>query len=213
MPAKPSQDKQEKSIVNIVQNMLQSGESADKILLTLKEMGITDEQSKTLLMMAQTNTFAVLQGDIKQQVSETIEQKLPDYENDLANKITELNKTSQDGIKDFVLLEAGKNEQKFEEKIQGHVDKMLDISVEQDKKVDIIKQKLDDLGANYAKTVLGSTKWLFYMRVTAFAIGIGIAGFLIYRISTLSPGYSIDFLIFYIVLGIVSAILLVLSLI
>lgn len=211
MPAKNGL--QEKSIVNIVQNMLQSGESADKILATLKEMGITDEQSKTLLMMAQTNTFAVLQGDIKQQVSETIEQKLPDYENDLANKITELNKASQETIKTQVLQEADKKEHVFEEKVQGHVDKMLDISVDQDKKIDLIKGKLDDLGANYAKTVLGSTKWLFKMRIAAFVVGLGIAGFLIYKISYLSPGYSIDYLIFYIVLGIVAAILLVLSLI
>lgn len=206
-------DNKEKGVINIIQNMLASGQSADKIMQTLKEMGVNSEQAKTLLMMAQTNSFAVLKGDIAKLVNENLESNYPNMEKRLAKMIDDKSDLAKKDVQDSVLKTLKSEEDSFNVEQKKMVDKVVNISVEQDTKIARIKNKLNNLGANYDKLVLGSTKSLFYMRISAFALGIILTIILIVKFIMLAPGYSIDYLIFFIVSGLIAAVLLVLSLI
>lgn len=206
-------DNKEKSIINIIQNMLASGESADKILSTLKETGINNEQAKTLLMMAQTNSFAVLKGDISKMVDENLAKNYPEIEKRLINLINSKSDSAKKEILDNILTTVKKEESSYQANQKKMVDKIINISVEQDTKIGRIKNKLNELGANYDKLSLGSTKSILYMRIAAFVVGIILTIILVIKFIGLAPGYSIDYLIFFAVFGLLAAVLLVLSLI
>lgn len=202
-----------KSIVNIIETMLSNGESADKIMLTLKDLGVQEEQAKTLLMMAQTNSFAVLKGDISQQVNDKLNESYPKLEKQLTEIVNQKTIEAQNNISKNVLNEISTKEQNYEQEQKKTVDKVINISVEQDQKIEVIKNKMNEIGTNYDKLALGSTKSLLYLRIASFVIGLALLIILIIKFFTLMPGYSIDYLIFYAIIGILSAILMVLSLI
>ncbi len=209
----PVEDNKEKSIVTIIQNMLSSGETADKIIANLKEMNVPEEQAKTLLMIAQTNTLAVLKGDVTQMVNEQMNLKYPNLEKQLTQIVNDKVKTAETDVYGQVSTELKKSVDINSANQTKMADKIIGISVEQDQKIELIKQKLNELGTNYDRLALGSTRSLVYMRFAAFIIGLGLIGFLIFKIFNLVPGYSIDYLIFYAIVGLLAAILLVLSLI
>lgn len=205
-------DNKEKSIIAIMQNMLSKGETAESIISNLKQMGISEEQSKTLLMLAQTNTLAVLKGDVKQMVNDEFSVKYPEFENTLTEKLNVKTDANKERVKQEVLLEMTKQNDEFQKKQIDYSNKLTNISLEQDAKIEVIKNKLNEVATNYDKLALGSTKSLFALRIASVVIGILIAIFLIYTLFTLVPGYSIDYLFFYIILGIISAVLIVLGL-
>ncbi len=205
-------DDKEKSIIGIMQNMLSKGETAESIISNLKQMGIAEEQAKTLLMLAQTNTLAVLKGDVKQMVNDEFGVKYPEFEQNLTEKLNVKTDANKERVKQEVLLEMNKQNDEFQKKQIEYSDKLTNISVEQDAKIEVVKSKLNEIATNYDKLALGSTKSLFAMRIASVIFGILIAIFLIYKLFTLMPGYSIDYLFFYIILGIISAVLIVLGL-
>jgi len=206
------EEQKEKSIVSIIQNMLSTGESADKILQTLKEMNIPEEQAKTLLMIAQTNTLSVLKGEVAQMVKEQMNTSYPELEKRLTNVVNDKMNTSESQITDKVLTNVKTTETEYQEKQKQLVDKVVNVSVEQDTKIALIKNKLNELGSNYDKLALGSTKSMLYLRVGSFVLGLALLVILIYKLFAVSPGYSIDYLIFYVILGLISAVLFVLAL-
>jgi hypothetical protein len=205
-------DDKEKSIIGIMQNMLSKGETAESIISNLKQMGIAEEQAKTLLMLAQTNTLAVLKGDVKQMVNDEFSFKYPEFENTLTEKLNVKTDANKERVKQEVLLEMNKQNEDFQKKQIEYSNKLTNISVEQDAKIEVVKNKLNEVATNYDKLALGSTKSVFAMRIASVAIGIIIAIILIIKLFTLMPGYSIDYLFFYIILGIISAVLIVLGL-
>lgn len=207
------EDKKEQSIVTIIQNMLSTGKSAEEIMQNLKEIGVPEEQAKTLLMIAQTNTLAVLKGDVIQMVNEQFAAKYPEFENQLTQTMNDKIKLAQEEIYKRVSEETKKSVDTYNLEQSKMVDKVVNISVEQDQKIELIKNKLNELGANYDKLALGSTKSLLYIRITSFVIGAILTAILVYRFFDLTPGYSIDYLIFYGIIGLLAGILLILSLI
>lgn len=205
-------DDKQKSIVTIIQNMLSQGENADNILLNLKQMGVPEDQAKTLLMIAQTNTLAVLKGEVKNIVSEEFDEKYPNFEEKLKENINDKVNKTETIIKKEVFETLNNKTKEFQTEQQKYVDKIVNVSVQQDSKIQQIQNKLNELGSNYDKLAIGSTKSFFYLRIASFCIGIIIAIFLIYKLFTLVPGYSIDYLLFYIIAGLIATILIVLGL-
>lgn len=207
------ESKQQQSIVTIIQNMLASGETADKIMQTLKDMDVPEEQAKTLLMISQTNTLSVLKGDIAQMINEYLNLRYPDLEKRLTEMVVVKMQASQTAITDNVLTTVKKTEDEYQAKQQKLVDKVVNVSVEQDTKIEVVKNKLNELGATFDKVALGSTKSMIAMRISAFVVGLALTVILIVKFLNISPGYSIDYLIFYAIIGLLAGILFVLSLI
>jgi hypothetical protein len=65
----------EKSIIQIIQKMVQENEPEDKIIGTIKSMGVEEEQAKRLLLIAQADTFTLLSSEIDKIVQQKVDEK------------------------------------------------------------------------------------------------------------------------------------------
>ncbi len=65
------------SIISVIQRMVASGESEENIIKTLRGLGVGTEQAKRLLLLAEANTFAVLQNEIGKIVRDYVEEEKP----------------------------------------------------------------------------------------------------------------------------------------
>ena len=65
----------EKSIIQIIQKMVQENEPEEKIIGTIKSMGVEEEQAKRLLLIAQADTFTLLSSEIDKIVQQKVDQK------------------------------------------------------------------------------------------------------------------------------------------
>ncbi len=93
----------EASIIEIIEEMVRAGESEEKIVQTLKDIGISDKQAKKLLLLGEADTFALLKNEIRKIVKEDMEKEKE------------------------VLLEAISDEiEKSEEKVETHVKKAIE---------------------------------------------------------------------------------------
>lgn len=73
MPAPTGAPTDEPSIIEIIQNMVKEGESEDKILTTLSQLGVDQKKAQRLLLLAQADTFALLRNEISKIVKQDIE--------------------------------------------------------------------------------------------------------------------------------------------
>jgi len=71
--------KGEASIIQTVQKMVSEGESEEKIIHTLGQLGFSAEQAKRLLLVGQAETFGLLKKEIAKIVSEELGKEMPQY--------------------------------------------------------------------------------------------------------------------------------------
>lgn len=62
----------DKSIIQIIQKMVQDNEPEEKIINTLESMGVSTDQAKRLVLIAQADTFTLLSSEIDKIVQEKI---------------------------------------------------------------------------------------------------------------------------------------------
>ena len=62
----------DKSIIQIIQKMVQDNEPEEKIITTLESMGVSEDQAKRLVLIAQADTFTLLSSEIDKIVQEKI---------------------------------------------------------------------------------------------------------------------------------------------
>jgi uncharacterized membrane-anchored protein YjiN (DUF445 family) len=65
----------EASIIEIIEKMVQAGEPEEKILQSLKDIGVKESQAKRLLLLGEANTFAVLKNEIRKLVKEDMKKE------------------------------------------------------------------------------------------------------------------------------------------
>lgn len=76
MPAPLSQSSSpgsEPSIIEIIQTMVREGESEQKILQTLQQLGVEPQKAQRLLLLAQADTFALLRSEISKIVKQDVD--------------------------------------------------------------------------------------------------------------------------------------------
>jgi len=67
----PTNDK-DKSIIQIMQKMVRDNEPEEKIIASLQSLGVSTQQAKRLLLIAQADTFTLLGSEINKIVKETV---------------------------------------------------------------------------------------------------------------------------------------------
>ncbi len=134
--------------------MVQEGQPREKIVATLSELGVSEDQAKKLLLIAEADTFTLLRreigGLVKQEFSsqkkdfeEIIHKDLERMEEDEKGKIKQLAMAEISGAEEAVLKE-GKS---FEE----HVNKTIASS---DRTVSLVKVALDSINGKMAQMEL-----------------------------------------------------------
>lgn len=75
MPINPV--KRQASIIQLIREMVQRGESEEAIVKTLKDIGVDSKKAKQLLFLGQADTFAILKGEISKIVASDLEKEKP----------------------------------------------------------------------------------------------------------------------------------------
>ncbi|VVB74231.1 Uncharacterised protein [uncultured archaeon] len=68
------------SIIEVIQKMVQDGEPREKILKTLNDLGVKDEQATRLLMIAEADTLTLLKKEINNMVKQEFSLQKKDFE-------------------------------------------------------------------------------------------------------------------------------------
>jgi hypothetical protein len=133
------------SIIEVIQKMVQEGSSREKILQTLHDLGVNEEQSKRLLLIAEADTFTLLKREIASLVkSGFVEQKTgfvdlikKDFERaeqEEKLKVTEIATASLRDVKEDIVSES--------RNFEGRINKVIGDS---QKTVSLVKVALDSL--------------------------------------------------------------------
>jgi predicted XRE-type DNA-binding protein len=201
------------SVINIIQEMLQKGESEEKIFSTLKEIGVNETQIKNLLLIAQADTYSLLKSEIATFTKDKINDEFPKYKKELYDEITKYNAKELTDVRSEIALDLKNKQDNFEQK---QVEKLEKVTQFVESTKELQGQQKDDilrLDEKLEETKLGSTKSIRLLRIIGFIVGLLLILLTAYKFFTLNVGASLDFMILYVITLVAGIVLLILSLI
>ncbi len=144
----------QESIIDIIQRMVQEGQPQEKIIQTLHDLGVNDEQAKRLLMIAEADTFTLLKKEINSMVKEEIfSQKkgfediihadIKSIEDEEKSNVTDLARNQLKGVEEDIVAST--------KLFEGRVNKVID---ESQRSVSLVKVALDSLNSRLAQMEL-----------------------------------------------------------
>jgi len=143
--------KEEASIIEIIQEMVAKGESEEKIVKTLKDLGVEPEKAKRLLLLGQADTFALLKNEIVSFVKQELATQQPEIKKFIQDETTRAGQEMKKTVENAVMTDI-KNYEKditgqsktFQEQINDTVQKMADLNTR-------VKEQLNALGEKVGK--------------------------------------------------------------
>jgi hypothetical protein len=143
-----------KSIIEIIQKMVQEGQTNEEIIKTLEGLGVNKDQSKRLLLIAEADTFTLLKKEINALVVEELEEKRKDFEKIIQDDIKKIEEKEKIEIKKMAKAELDNSvlEMKNElRKYQYEINQNIESS---NKTINLTKVTLDTLTKNTSKMEL-----------------------------------------------------------
>ena len=145
---------QDESIINVIQKMVQEGQPRERIIQTLRDLGVEEEQAKKLLLIAEADTFTLLRKEIgtmvreefvgqKSQFEDIIHQDLAKVEEEEKGKVRELAVAQLSDVRQEVINEA----RGFEERVNKTINSSQ-------KTVSMVKIALDSINERIAQMEL-----------------------------------------------------------
>ncbi len=133
--------KKEASIISAIREMMKNGESEDKILKTLTEMGIKHEQAKRLIMVGQADTLTILQEDIGRIARNQIENEIPA----LKKMVEEELRNAREELKKSVKGELGEEIELVQKQVKKDIQLVNDASTSYDNKLGKMDEKVNEV--------------------------------------------------------------------
>jgi len=142
------------SIIEVIQKMVQEGSPREKIISTLRDLGVNEEQSKRLLLIAEADTFTLLKKEINYLVKDEMFSQRKGFE-DLIRKdiksiedqekmaVTEIASTQLQDVRNNIISES-----------KGFEDRVNKVINESQKTVSLVKVALDSLSGRIAQLEL-----------------------------------------------------------
>ncbi|NMA44787.1 MAG: hypothetical protein GX950_03190 [Candidatus Diapherotrites archaeon] len=146
------------SIISIIQEMVQNNASESEIISSLMNLGVSQDQAKRLLLIAQADTFTLLRSEIdalvKKSVAEQSEFIKKDFSGFVDNLIDEKKELLKKEIEEEFLktkLANSAQQKQFQDSINDSVSKLAKLneevhlaSKENEKTINLIKKDLDE---------------------------------------------------------------------
>ncbi|MFH1224419.1 MAG: hypothetical protein V1676_01315 [Candidatus Diapherotrites archaeon] len=136
----------EAGIIDIIQKMVEEGESEEKIVQTLKDLGVEPDKAKRLLLLGQADTFALLRGEISKIVAADLEKQKPALEDYISKTVEKSVAGSKEKVEAAVMADLKKYEKDitgqsktFQEMINENVRRVAELS-------DRVREQLNNLG-------------------------------------------------------------------
>lgn len=146
------------SIISIIQEMVQNNASESEIISTLTNLGVSHDQAKRLLLIAQADTFTLLRSEIDSLVKKSVANQSDFMKKDFSIFVDKLIDEKKESLKKEIEGEFLKNklatsaqQKQFQESINDSVSKLAKLneeiylaSKENEKTINLIKKDLDE---------------------------------------------------------------------
>ena len=200
------------NIIKTIQSMLQKGESEENILSTLSDLGVNEKQAKSLLQISKADVFTLIQSDIAKSAKESVDSLMPQYIDELKKMIKKETENAKKSVKKEIEENLKKENSLFENKQTNDLNNITQIIENTKEMQEKQEQDIALLDTKIETKTIGSTKGIRIIRIISFIIGIILILVLGFKLFTLGIGSSIDFLLYYIITGSISIVLIIASL-
>lgn len=142
------------SIIEVIQKMVQEGQPREKIIQTLKDLGVNDDQAKKLLLIAEADTFTLLRKEIGSMVKEEFFKNEKNFEDLIHDDLNKITKEEKNKIKDLAYSElnvAKKQIMQESKDFEERVNKTISTS---QRTVSMVKITLDSINERIAQIEL-----------------------------------------------------------
>jgi len=133
--------KKEASIIKVIREMMQNGDTEEKIVSTLQEMGVKPEQAKRLVMVGQADTLTVLQQDIGRIAKSQIDNEIPALRKMVETELIRTKKDLKKSIKD----ELDDEMDAFADKVKEDIKLVNEVNSSFDKKIGKVDEKISEV--------------------------------------------------------------------
>jgi len=156
----------EPSVIKTIRDMLGKGESEEKIIETLKSLGVEEKQIKNLLLVSQANTFDLILSETKKETIAYLQEKEVAIKQEILEKVLEDNKTLIAKSTDEFIQNLSIKQNQFEQNIDKKTETITDIvndfktvTEQQKKDINTLDYKIERLssgvgGSNIPKKII-----------------------------------------------------------
>jgi type I site-specific restriction endonuclease len=134
--------------------MVQEGQPREKIIQSLHDLGVNDEQAKRLLLIAEADTFTLLKKEINSMVREEIFSQKKGFEDMIHADIKSIEDEEKVKITDLARVQLKSVEEDIvasTKSFEGRVNKVID---ESQRSVSLVRVALDSLNSRLAQMEL-----------------------------------------------------------
>jgi hypothetical protein len=192
------------SIISVIREMVQSGESEEKILASLKELGVKPGDAKKLLLLGEADTFSLLQNEINKMVKEYFDKEKPELEKSIREEVKKEEQEMTEKVEKRA-LSAFKEDQKFIENqatmFQARVNQSVKNILQLNEQT---RQQIADLGGRVSnneretwslKDRIYGSRMVGIVSIVLVALEVGLVGATVYMLVTGFGGANQDTLI------------------
>ena len=144
----------DESIIEVIQKMVQEGQPREKIIQTLGDLGVEEEQSKKLLLIAEADTFTLLKKEINYLVKDEFEDQKKGFQDLIHSELKRIEEEEADKIKTLAMSQLGdvkediiKESKDFENRINQTINSSQ-------KTVSMVKIALDSINERISQSEL-----------------------------------------------------------
>lgn len=134
--------------------MVQEGQPREKIVATLKDLGVNDEQSKRLLLIAEADTFTLLKKEINGLVKSELLSQKKEFEDLIKKEVRALEESEKDEVSVIASAQLKEVKNDIISESKGFEDRINKVINDSQKTVSLVKVALDSLGARIAQMEL-----------------------------------------------------------
>jgi len=201
------------NIIKTIQEMLRKGEKEEKIVETLKSLGVNQQQIKNLILVSEANTFDLILSETKKDTINYLQEKEEDYTKKILENVLSKNQELVAKITDDFISTTKINQDKFEQDIIKKTETISDIVGDLKQRADVTKKDIDTLDYKIEHFTGGSGgSKISLLRKIGFGLGIILILLAIAKYIMLGNVASIDYLLLHIASLTAGIVLLVTSL-
>lgn len=204
--------KSEVGIIDLIQQMVADGESEEKIVQTLKDLGVDAEKAKRLLLLGQADTFALLRSEISKIVMADVEKQKPHMIKFMEDEAKKLAKEVRSNVKTEIMAdvegyekELGGRAAEFQTAINDNVSKLSELGHEVRKQLNQVgtdmKQMKLDVDELRLRGLSAKNKWVSTILIITGIIFLAVDLYLF--VTNFNTVINIDNLIWTLIIAIV----------
>jgi hypothetical protein len=196
-------NEKDKSIIQIMQKMVRDNEPEEKIIQSLQSLGVSTQQAKRLLLIAQADTFTLLGSEINKIVKETVSAEKEKMQTDSQKFIDGVLEKEKANVKDEInkeflkhKLNLSEEQKKFQVSVNASVSKIAHLNEDVYNSSMTNKKMIDKMKRDLEETKLKGFQ-LRRSSVRTIMLVIGVAFFMISAISMIiliMTGFNIDYI-------------------